>query len=260
MPYDPANLQSGGQLYALQVTIDGTPITFHADDPVGDTFSDEQLKLHTPGTSWPAAWVLVHDTAADGFADFNANTLAKAASASPFKRPENAAFLPGSGFGTFFFSPTGDTDARSGGQPALAARGAWGSIFRASFNGHGGTVSIAVLGDAAHSSFDNVTFADTNTILATEDRGDLLHTQLNTLDSVWAFDVRGSATNPRRLIALGRDAVSETSGEDNEPTGLFVSEGSVAETDVLGSHLNPQKARWFVTEQHGRNQVWEITH
>jgi hypothetical protein len=117
-----------------------------------------------------------------------------------------------------------------------------------------------VLGDAAHSSFDNLTFADTSNILATEDRGDLLHTQLNTLDSVWAFDVRGNGTNPRRLIALGRDAISETSGEDNEPTGLFVSEGGVTETDVLGSQLNPQKARWFVTEQHGKNQVWEITH
>jgi len=111
-----------------------------------------------------------------------------------------------------------------------------------------------------HSSFDNLTFADSNAILATEDRGDMLHTQLNTLDSVWAFDGRGNSTNPRRLIALGRDAVSETSGEDNEPTGLFVSEGSVRTTDVLGAHLNPQQARWFVTEQHGKNQVWEITH
>ena len=54
-----------------------------------------------------------------------------------------------------------------------------------------------MLGDAVHSSFDNLTFADTNTILATEDRGDTLHTQLNTLDSVWAFDVRGNGTNPR---------------------------------------------------------------
>jgi hypothetical protein len=260
VPYDPTDLQAGGQLYALEVTVDGTPITFHPNDPVGDTFSDEQLKLHTPGTSWPAAWVLIHDTAAEGFEEFNANARAKALGASPFKRPENAAFLPGSGFGTFFFCPTGDTDARSGVQPALAARGAWGSIFRVSFNGHGGTVSIAVLGDAAHSSFDNLTFADTNTILATEDRGDMLHTQLNTLDSVWAFDVRGNSTNPRRLIALGRDPVSETSGEDNEPTGLFVSEGSVRTTDVLGAHLNPQQARWFVTEQHGKNQVWEITH
>jgi hypothetical protein len=260
VPYDTGDLLAGGQLYALQVTVDGTPITFHANDAVGDTFSDEQLKLHTSGTSWPAAWVLIHDTAADGFDAFNANALAKSASASPFKRPENAAFLPGSGFNTFFFCPTGDTDTRSGSQPALAARGAWGSIFRADFTGNGGTVSILVLGDAVHSSFDNLTFADTSTILATEDRGDTLHQQLNTLDSVWAFDVRGAGTNPRRLLALGRDSVSETSGEDNEPTGLFVSEGGISEDDLLGMHLNPQQVRWFVTQQHGMNQVWEIVH
>ncbi len=46
----------------------------------------------------------------DGTASFNANAAAKAAGATPFKRPENAQFLPGSGFRTFFFGPTGDTN------------------------------------------------------------------------------------------------------------------------------------------------------
>src|SRR5262249_61143404 len=127
-------------------------------------------------------------TAPAGFAAFSANAAAKAAGATPFKRPENAQFLPGSGFNTFFFCPTGDTDANSGNQPALAARGAWGSIFRVDFPGDqaAGMISIVVLGDADHASFDNLAFTDTQTLLAAEDRGDGLHAQLNTLDSVWA--------------------------------------------------------------------------
>ena len=120
-------------------------------------------------------------------------------------------------------------------------------------------MSIVVLGDPVHSSFDNLTFADTSTLLVAEDRGDKLHGQLNTLDSVWAFDVRGNNLNPRRLLALGRDQASLDGGEDNEPTGLHVSEGGVTPQDMQGTHLSPQ-ARWFVTQQHGLNRVWEIVH
>src|SRR5262249_50164963 len=265
IPYDVTNLAQGGQLYALQVSVDGVPVTFHAADPVGDTFSDAQLKLHTLGTSWPATWKLVHDTAVDGMAPFSANARAKSAGATPFKRPENAQFLPGSGFNTFFFCPTGDTDANSGGQAPLAARGAWGSIFRADFPGDNviGTVSIVVLGDAAHASFDNLAFADEHTLLAAEDRGDGLHAQLNRLDSVWAFDVRGPELDPRRFIALGRDAaatadVVATGEGDNEPTGLHVSDGDPSVHHVIGKPSSPNATRWFVTQQHGMNQVFEI--
>jgi hypothetical protein len=274
VPYDRTNLQAGGQLYALQVTIDGEPVVFNAGDPLGDTFSTAQLKLHTPGTTWPAAWVLIHDTAVNGFGSFDSNAAAKANGATPFKRPENGQFLPGSNFRTFFFCPTGDTNSDSGVQPALAARGAWGSIFRADFKGGlNGTVSIVVLGDSVHNSFDNLAFADTQTLLAAEDRGDGLHKQLNTLDSVWAFDIRGGATNPRRFIALGRDTASAADAPlldantpgfqnegDNEPTGLHISDGSPAIGDLLGSHVSQQNAHWFVTQQHGLNQVWEIVH
>ena len=45
---------------------------------------------------------------------------------------------------------------------------------------------------------------------------------------------------------------------DNEPTGLHVSNGS---TDLNGQPGTPQNlvgARAFVTQQHGKNQVWEI--
>jgi len=204
LPKDPANLSAGGILQALRVTIDGTPVTFHAADPVGDTFSPAQLALHTQGTSYDVDWVTVHNTGVDGTASLGGNALAKTAGATPFKRPENAQFLPGSGFLTFFFDPTADTDAGSGNTPALAQRGSWGSIFRVDLNPdrNTGKISIFVLGDADHAAFDNLTFADDHTLLAAEDRGDTLHIQLNKLDSVWAFATDGSAA-PCRFVALG---------------------------------------------------------
>ena len=259
LPYDKTDLTKGGKLQALQVRIHGQPVIFHADDPVGDVFAPQQVDLHKPGTSHNVTWVTIHDTAVAGTDAFDANAAAKAALATPFKRPENAAFLPGSGFRTFFFCPTGDTDSTAGSVPALAARGSWGSIFRVDLNNsrNSGTISILVLGDAVHASFDNLTFADPNTLLATEDRGDLLHGQLNRLDSVWAFSVHGSKS-VKRFIALGRDATSVTAGEDNEPTGLHVSNGNELKIGQPGTFLNLLYARGFLTRQHGDNVLWEI--
>jgi hypothetical protein len=258
VPNDPRDITKGGKLQALQVSINHQPVVFNANDPVGDTFSTNQLLLHTPGTSYPVRWVTIHDTDVDGTDSFDANAAAKTAGATPFKRPENAQFLPGSDYRTFFFCPTGDTDAPAGNVPALAARGSWGSILRVDLRRHSnsGSISIFVLGDATHASFDNLTFADFNTLLATEDRGDSLHTQLNTLDSVWAFSVSGHSA--KRFIALGRDATSVAAGEDNEPTGLHVSNGSPFPFAQPGSPLNLLFARGFLTRQHGDNVVWEI--
>jgi len=280
VPYDPTNLLVGGKLQALQVSIDGTPLTFvpvNASHPTGDVFSEAQLKLHTLGSSWPVRWITIHDT---GILDpneaqpaaFDANKAAKDGGATPFKRPENVQFLPGSGFHTFFFDPTGDTNSNSGNQPALAARGAWGSIFRVDFPDDGeGTISIFVRGSAEQSSFDNLAFINTQTLLAAEDRGDTLHRQLNVLDSIWAYDVRQADLNPRRFLAHGRDAASErdailldagTDGYqndgDNEPTGLHISDGAVTIQRLLGKPQNPVLGRWFFTQQHGRNIAYEI--
>jgi len=258
VPYNPADLSSGGKLQALQVLIDGRAVRFHANDPSGDVFAVNQLRLHTLGTSYPFKWVTVHDTAVDGTKPFNENLRAKAAGATPFKRPENLQFLPGSNFQTFFFCPTGDTNSDSGNVPDLAQRGAWGSIFRVDQNPDrmGGTISIFVLGTKEQNSFDNLTFADEHTLLAAEDRGDGLHAQLNALDSVWSYTVDGSQP-PLRFIALGRDVVAEVKG-DNEPTGLHVSNGSMHLNGQPGSPSNLVGARGFLTRQHGQNQVWEI--
>jgi hypothetical protein len=255
---DPTNLSAGGKLQALQVLIDGQPVVFHADDPSGDVFSLEQLRLHTPGTSYPMQWVTVHDTSVDGFGPFDENALAKAAGATPFKRPENLQFQPGSHYQTFFFCPTGDTDAVAGAQAALRQRGTWGSIFRVDLSAdrNTGTISIFFLGTKTQNSFDNLSWADDHTIIATEDRGDGLHSQLNTLDSIWAFTTDGSEP-PLRLLALGRDKIAETQG-DNEPTGLHVSNGSADPNQQPGTIDNLAGARGFFTQQHGENRVFEI--
>ena len=280
VPNDIKNISKGGILQALQVTIDGQPVVFGGTSAAqiqADVFSMAQLKLHTLGTSWPVKWVNVHDSTgcAPNCSSFDANAEAKKAGATPFKRPENAAFRPGSNFRTLFFDPTGDTDATAGSTPALAARGSWGSIFKVRFSprGNDGFISIAVLGDADHASFDNLAFADHDTLLAAEDRGDGLHTQLNKLDSVWAFRVGGDddddGARAARFIALGRDTASEqdsillgTPGfqndGDNEPTGLHVSSGDTSARGLLGTSQNLEHARWFVTQQHGLNRVFEV--
>src|SRR5262249_10217328 len=154
--------EAGGQLQALQVIIDNTPIVFGGAAQVdADISSTAQLKLHTPGTSYPIRWVTIHTSSAGDTAPFNANALAKAAGATPFKRPETMAWLPESGFKTFFFDPTGDTDSIAGDNPFLQARGSYGAIFRvdlADENGPNaatddGQISLFFLGDHTHNSF-----------------------------------------------------------------------------------------------------------
>src|SRR4030095_2323762 len=91
VPKNPNDL-SAGKLQALQVSINGTPLTFvpvNAANPTGDVLSDNQLQIHTIGTSWPVRWVTIHDTDVNGTAAFDANAAAKTAGATPFKRPQD---------------------------------------------------------------------------------------------------------------------------------------------------------------------------
>src|SRR5262245_33917487 len=268
VPTNPADL-SQGKLQALQVSINGSPVTFVPVDmahPTGDVLSNNQLLLHTVGASYPVSWVTVHDTAVNGTAPFDASAAAKAAGATPFKRPENGQFQPGSKFQTFFFDITGDTDSRAGIQPALAARGAWGGLFRVDLdaNRETGHISLVILGDADHAAFDNLTFADAkDAILVAEDRGDTLHDQLNRLDSVWAYKlVNGNpaGTTVSRFIALGQDSVAGMLGaEDNEPTGLHMSEGDSTINGLIGTtEFKKGSARLFITQQHGQNNLFEV--
>src|SRR5262249_32312357 len=135
IPTNPINLMLGGKLQALQVTSlrTGTPIVFHPGQADADIKSDDVLDLHTYGKIFNATWVTLHDTAVDPPGAFNANALAKSKGATPFKRPENGQFRPGSGFTEFIFDETGDTDNRT---EAGSPYGGFGSIFRLTLTGN----------------------------------------------------------------------------------------------------------------------------
>jgi len=269
VPVSPDDL-THGKLQALQVSINGSPLVFvpvDAGHPNGDTRSNNQLLLHTIGASWPVSWVTVHDTEVDGTAPFDANALAKAAGATPFKRPENAQFQPGSRFQAFVFTITGDTSAVAGADPVLAARGAWGGLFRVDLNAdrETGNISLVILGDAHHAAFDNVTFVDDrDTVLLAEDRGDTLHDQLNTLDSIWAYKLNRQHPERNlvaRFVALGQDRLAGIAGEeDNEPTGIHMSEGDSTVGGLIGTReFRTDRARLFFTQQHGENNLFEVS-
>jgi hypothetical protein len=269
VPVSPDDL-THGKLQALQVSINGSALVFvpvDAGHPNGDTRSNNQLLLHTIGASWPVSWVTVHDTEVDGTAPFDANALAKAAGATPFKRPENAQFQPGSRFQTFVFTITGDTSAVAGADPVLAARGAWGGLFRVDLNAdrETGNISLVILGDADHAAFDNVTFVDDrDTVLLAEDRGDSLHDQLNTLDSIWAYKLNRQHPERNvvaRFVALGQDRLAGVAGEeDNEPTGIHMSEGDSTIGGLIGTReFRTDRARLFFTQQHGENNLFEVS-
>jgi Bacterial protein of unknown function (DUF839). len=268
VPTDPADLTQG-KLQALQVSINGHAVVFvpfSMEHPTGDVLSENQRLLHMVGESWPVQWITIHDTAVDGTGAFDANAAAKLLGATPFKRPENGQFQPGSRFRTFFFVVTGDTDNRAGIQPELAERGAWGGIFRVdlSANRDTGHISLVVLGDADHASFDNITFVDDrDTILVTEDRGDTLHDQLNKLDSIWAYKLNQLGPDrsvTARFVALGEDRMAPiATEEDNEPTGVHMSEGDSTIEGLIGTReFSKDRASLFFTQQHGENNLFEV--
>src|SRR5262249_55232772 len=156
-----------------------------------NALTQDAKDLHTYGNVFQTRWVTIHDTNTDGFGVFSANALAKAKLATPFKRPENGQFHPGTGFGEFFFDETGDTSATS---TANAAHGGFGSIMKLAQRGgpsaDTGTLTMFFKGDLEHNSLDNAAFWDEDHVVFVEDRGDGLHDQANALDSGWMFDVR----------------------------------------------------------------------
>jgi hypothetical protein len=92
-------------------------------------------------------------------------------------------------------------------------------------------------------------------LLVTEDRGDTLHTQLNKLDSVWAYDV-DRPNHVARLVALGQDRLA--TAEDGEPTGLHLSDGNSSVHGLLGTKSPGDDGLLFFTHQHGENNLYQI--
>jgi uncharacterized protein DUF839 len=280
IPSDPADLTAGGLLQALQVISlrSGDPMVFHDGQADADITSPDVRDLHTYGKVFRTRWVTVHDTAEDGTAPFDANALAKAARATPFKRPENGVFAPGGGFRTFVFTETGDTNADS---EAGAALGGYGAVFKLTQqhpDSSRGRLRLVLRGDKQHTGFDNIAFADRTTALVAEDAGDTLHTQRGTFDSLWAVRTTadyGDSDTPRpiRVVYVGRDAsatidsaLSEFDGfqneADNEITGIHVSDGDASVAGLLGVRVpHPFRGmRWrvFLTAQHGDNVTYEL--
>ncbi|HEY8718876.1 alkaline phosphatase PhoX [Pengzhenrongella sp.] len=263
-PTDKTDLTKGGSLKALQVARpDGTAVTAsqlsaNPSDPV-------ITALHTYGTTLKTAWVSVHE----GAGTFDATASAAAADATPVKRPENGVFRPGTHFGEFYFSETGDTNANS------TLPGAFGAIFRIaqkSPSASTGKLSPVWIGDVAHTGMDNVAFAGPDRLLVVEDAGDALHTQRNALDSGYSVDLSGSreiAPQVTRWLAEGRDASALYDATtnpgyndgDNEITGIHVSDGDPSVEGILGAKapvLSDPSWRTFWTQQHGDNVTWEV--
>jgi Bacterial protein of unknown function (DUF839) len=274
LPKNPADLSQGGRIQALQVSVNGAPLTFTSGNPDADINGPGYLALHQYGTSYPTKWITIattdSSTALPGPDD---NALAKAAGATPFKRPENGQFRPDSKFREFYFDETGDTDNRTD----AAASGGFGAVFKLlqSPTSDAGTISVFYNSDQAHSGFDNVAFLSRDEVSFVEDAGDTLHTQRNALDSAYLFDVTQDYSHglqPVRFIAEGRDAsatidsgLSGSSGfqndGDNEITGLHVSDGDPGPHGILGAkvpHLFGEGWRVFWTQQHGDNPTYEV--
>jgi hypothetical protein len=274
VPKHPGDLHDG-KLQVLQVLNDaGQPITQLSQTPVN---SPDQVALHTYHKTFRTKWITIHDTAVDPPGPFNANTLAKAKDGTPFKRPENGLFQPGSRFRSFFFDETGDTNATS----VENDNGGWTSVFwltQSDPSADTGQLSLFYKGDEAHAGFDNVAFLSRNLITFVEDAGDGLHAQRNALDSAYVLDVTkdysSSANVPVRWLAEGRDASATIDAGatpsgfgkndgDNEITGAHVSDGDTSPDGILGAKI-PQldshgtSWRWFYTEQHGDNTTYEV--
>ena len=256
-PTDKTDLTQGGRLQALQVISlrNGNPIVFHAGQADADITSADRTDLHTYGKVFNTRWVTVHDTASDGFGSFDANALAKANNATPFKRPENGVFQPATNFSSFVFSETGDTNADT---EAGSQGGGFGALYeldQANAGAPTGKLHIVYRGDKNHNSFDNLSFSSGNTVLVAEDRGDTEHTQLGQFDSLWAIrtDVNyglPQAPSPVRVMYVGRDASATIDSAlgaydgfqnegDNEVTGIQVSDGDASMQGIL-DHANPE--------------------
>jgi hypothetical protein len=221
--------------------------------------------------------VTIHDTDTQGIAPFDANAAAKKAGATPFKRPENGQFRPGSGFREFFFDATGDTNKNT----EAAGFGGFGAVFKLSQSSPSadhGLLTLFFKGDVAHTGLDNVAFWSDHELIFVEDAGDGLHSQRNAFDSAYLFDVRldysDPSNEPVRILALGRDAsatidsgLAALSGSgfqnegDNEITGIHISDGDPGVGGLLGAKRpRPFHDGWrvFYTQQHGDNFTWEI--
>jgi hypothetical protein len=208
VPNNRADLKQGGKLQALQVKdTNGNPIVFDGTNALTDSVKT----LHGCGNVLQTQWVNLTMTAPA----CDANAAAKAAKATPFKRPENGNFQPGEKFTTFFFEETGDTDLRTQAYPGYGGLGAVFKLTQAAGpSANNGAIEPFYIGDPAHTGFDNTAFLTKKDLVFVEDAGDAVHGPApagrGTFDSAFKFDVTkkycGTGRQPDRIVAQGRDA------------------------------------------------------
>ena len=281
-----------GKLQVLQVmNQSGTPITQASQSAVN---APDQVLIHSYGHSLDTRWVTIHDTAVDGTAAFNANDLAKSHNGTPFLRPENGQFAPGAGFKEFFFDETGDTNATAteNGDKLTGAGGSggWGAIQKLTQSdpsANTGKLTLFFLCNENVTGLDNTTFLSNDRITFVEDAGDTLHQQRSDdtrahvsginagFDSGFVFNINtnyATGAKPIRWLAQGRDALAALDASanpsgfgknegDNEITGVHVSDGDPGTGGILGAkqpHLFHGGWRWFYTQQHGDNFLFEV--
>jgi hypothetical protein len=148
-----------------------------------------------------------------------------------------------------------------------------------------GKLSLFFLGNENVTGLDNTAFLSNDKISFVEDAGDTLHRQRSDdtrahvsginagFDSGFVFDVNtnyANGTKPIRWLAQGRDGLATidaaNSGfgkndQDNEITGVHVSDGDTGTGGILGAkqpHLFHGGWRWFYTQQHGDNFLFEV--
>jgi hypothetical protein len=244
-----------------------------------DILSDGMKDIYGTGVQLKTTWVTVHDTDKNGTTPFDANKLAKAAMATPMKRPENGVFRPGTDFAEFYFTQTGDTNAET---EAKAEFGGFGGIFKltqAAPSAAEGRLSIVFRGTVDHTGFDNLVFASADELMIVEDAGDKLHGQRKFFDCGYVLDLNkdyAQGTEPLRFMGLGRDADATVDSQlaavkdsgfqndgDNEITGIHVSDGDATASGLLGTKIPTAFAngwRVFYTQQHGANTTFELNH
>ena len=138
LPNNPARLEDGGKMQALQVSIDGQPVTFGGVGPAAaaaDIISSDAKETAHAGD------VVAHQVGDDprvahgGYASLHRHQAAKDGRRHALQasgKYDLVAGVPASA--PFSLVATGDTDAPTSQEPELAARGAWGSLFRVDLN------------------------------------------------------------------------------------------------------------------------------
>ena len=239
--------------------------------------SSANKEIYSFGNTLKTKWVLVHDTAKDGTTAFKANDLAKAAMATPMKRPENGVFRPGTDFNEFYFTATGDTNAETEAKEEFGGFGGVFKLLQTSPSAAEGTMSLVYRGNVGHTGFDNIQFASADDLLVVEDAGDKLHAQRKAFDSGYIINLKtdySKGEDLKRFLAIGRDpsatidsglsAVKDTGFQnsgDNEITGIHVSDGDATAAGLLGAKtpdLAKKEWRMFYHQQHGDNTLFEV--